>query len=69
MSKPIWASRVVLVVKNMPAMAGDLRDSVWIPGLARSPGGGHGNPVQCSCLEDTMDRGAWSPQGRRVRHD
>ena len=57
------------MVKNMPAMAGDLRDSVWIPGLARSPGGGHGNPVQCSCLEDTMDRGAWSPQGRRVRHD
>ena len=51
------------MVKNMPATAGDLRDSVWIPGLARSPGGGHGNPVQCSCLEDTMDGGYHGQRG------
>ena len=44
------------VVKNLPANAGDAGS---IPGLARSPGGGNGNPLQYSCLENPMDRGAW----------
>ena len=44
------------VVKNLPANAGDA-DS--IPGSGRSPGGGHGNPLQYPCLENPMDRGAW----------
>ena len=45
------ASQGVLVVKNLPASAGDIRDMVLIPGLGRSPGGGHGNSFQYSCLE------------------
>ena len=45
------ASQVVLVVKNPPARAGDVRDMGSIPGSGRSPGGGHGNPLQHSCLE------------------
>ena len=53
------ASQVVLAVKNLPANAGDIRDSGLIPGSGRSPGGGHGNPLQYSCLETPMDRGAW----------
>ena len=44
------------MVKDTPANAGD---AGLIPGSERSPGGGHGNPVQCSCLENPMDRGAW----------
>ena len=47
------------MVKNPPANAGDIRDTGLIPGLGRSPGGGHGNPLQYSCLENPMDRGAW----------
>ena len=47
----------VLVVKNLPANAGDGRDAGSIPGLGRSPGKGHGNPLQYSCLENSMDRG------------
>ena len=50
---------MVLVVKNLPANAGDTREADLIPGLGRSPGGGHGNPVQHSCLENPMDKGAW----------
>ena len=53
-----WASQVALVVKNTPANAGDLRDAGSIPGLGRSPGGGHGNKLEYSCLEDPMDKGA-----------
>ena len=49
---------VVLVVKNPPANAGDLRDSGSILGPGRSPGGGNGNPLQYSCLENPMDRKA-----------
>ena len=45
--------------KNSPADAGDIRDVGSIPGLGGSPGRGHGNPLQYSCLEDPMDRGAW----------
>ena len=51
-------SQVVLVVKNLPANAGDIRDMGLILGWGRSPGGGHGNPLQYSCLEKPMDRQA-----------
>ena len=47
------------MVKNPPAIAGDARDAGLIPWSERSPGGGHGNPLQYSCLENPMDRGAW----------
>ena len=52
-------SQVALVVENPPATAEDVRDAGSIPGSGRSSGGGHGNPLQYSCLEDPMDRGAW----------
>ena len=52
------ASQVVRVVENLPASAGDARGMGLISGLRRSPGGGHGNPLQCSCLQNPMDRGA-----------
>ena len=47
------------MVKNQPAKAGDTGDTSLIPGLGRSPGEGNGNPLQYSCLENPMDRGAW----------
>jgi len=47
------------MVKNLPANTGDIRDAGLIPGSGRSPGGGHGNTLQYSCLENPMDRGAW----------
>ena len=53
------ASQVVLVVKNLPGNAGDIRDTGLIPGSGRSPGRGHGNPLQYSYLENPMDREAW----------
>jgi len=49
---------VALAVKNSPAKI-DIRDAGSIPGLGRSPGGGHGNPLLYSCLENPMDREAW----------
>ena len=58
MHKRIRASHMVLVVKNTPANAGDTRDVGSIPGSERSLGEGHGNPLQYSCLEISMDRGA-----------
>ena len=63
---------VALVIKNLPANAGDIRDAVLIPGSGRSPGAGHGNPLQYSCLENPIDRGAlWAIDidMQRVRHD
>ena len=63
---------MVLVVKNLSANAGDIKDIGSIPGLERFPGGGHGNPFQYSCLENPMDRGACGLQSmglQRVRHD
>ena len=54
------------MVKNLSANAGDIRDSGSIPGLGRSPGGGHGNPLEYSCLENPMDRGAWQAIVHRV---
>ena len=50
---------MALVGKNLPANAGDIRDAGSILGLGRSPGGGHGNPLQDSCLENSMDRATW----------
>ena len=50
---------MVLVVKNPPASTGDIKDAGLIPGLERSPGEGNGNPFDYSCLENSMDRGAW----------
>ena len=53
------SSQVVLVVKNSLANAGDIRDVSLTRGSGGCPGGGHGNALQYSCLENTMDRGAW----------
>ena len=55
----IGASQVALVVRSSPANAGDVRDSGSIAGSGRSPGRGHGNPLQYSCLGISMERGAW----------
>ena len=57
---------MMLVVKNSPATAGDIRDTGSIPGSGKSPGGGHGNPLQCSCLENSVDREAWQAMVHRV---
>ena len=54
---------VALVVKNLPANAGDLRDASSV--LGRSPGGGHGNSLQYSCLENLMDRAGYGPWGHK----
>ena len=54
------------MVKNPSAKAGDARDVGSIPGSGRFPGGGHGNPLQYSCLKIPMDRGAWRATGHRV---
>ena len=54
------------MVKNLPAIAGDIRDVGSIPGLGRSPGGGHGNPLLYSCLENPMDRETWQAAVHRV---
>ena len=55
----IGASQVALVVKNPPANAGKCKRCGFDPWDGKIPGGGHGNPLQCSCLENPMDRGAW----------
>ena len=60
------ASPVVLVIKNLPANAGDIRDAGSIPGWGRSPGGRHGNPLQYSCLENPMGSGAWGATVHRT---
>ena len=62
----VWASQVVLIIKNPPVSAGDSGDTVSIPGLGRSCGEGNGNPLQYSCLENPMDRGAWWATVHRV---
>ena len=54
------------VVKTLPANAGDIRDADLIPGSGRCPGGGHGNPLQYFCLDNSMDRGAWQATVHRV---
>ena len=60
------ASQVALVVKNMPANAGAIREVGLIPGSGRSSGVGNGSPLQYSCLEYPMDRGAWLATVHRV---
>ena len=62
----IWASEVALVVKNRSARAGQVKDVSLSPGLGRSPVGGHDNPLQYSCLENPMDRGALQATVQRV---
>ena len=54
------------VIKNPPANAGDAKDKGSIPGSGSSPGGGHGNPLQYSCLENPMDREAWRATVHKV---
>ena len=66
-----WASLVALAVKNLPANTGDVWDVGLIPGSRRFPGAGKGNPLQCSCLGNPMDRGAWQAmvcRSQRVGH-
>ena len=72
--QPLEASQVSLVVKNLPAYAGDVRDADSIHGSGRSPGGGHGNQLQYSCLENLREREAWQASfsllcRKRVEHD
>ena len=52
---------MVLVVKYLPANTGDVNNVGSMPGSGRTPGKGNGNPLQCYCLENPMDRGAWCP--------
>ena len=64
----LWASQVALVVRNPPANGGDIRDVGSIPGLRRSPGGGHGNPLQYSCLKNPHGQRSmvgYSPWGHK----
>ena len=63
---PRWASQVALVVKNFPANTGDIGGTSSIPRSGRSPGGGCGNPLQYSCLQNPMDTGAWRATVHRV---
>ena len=65
-SNNIGAFQVVLVLKNLPANAGDIRNVGLIPGSGGSPGGGHGSQPQYSCLENPMNRGAWQAITHRV---
>ena len=60
-------SQVTLVVKSLPANAGDIRDAGLIPESGRSPGEGHGSPLQYFCVENPMERGAWQTTVRRVK--
>ena len=64
--KSLQASQVVLFGKNPPGNAGGTRDVGTIPGFGRSPGGGHDNPLQYSCLENPTDRGAWKATVHKV---
>ena len=61
-----WPTQLTLVVKNLPANAGNIRDMSSIPGPGRSPEGGHGSPLQYSYLENPVDRGAWWATVHRV---
>ena len=65
-SNILWASQVAVVVKNLPANAGDPRDAGLIPGLGRSSEGRNGNTLQYSCLENPMVRGDWQATVHRV---
>ena len=63
MSTNSGASQVALVVKNLPANVGDVRDASSIPGSGRSPGGGHGNPLWYSCLEKPHGQRSFGSSG------
>ena len=63
----LWASQVAQLVKNLPANAGDKRDAGLIPVSGRSPGQGNGSPLQCSCLENPVEKGAWWATVRGVK--
>ena len=65
----LWASQVALVVKNLAANVGDLRDVSSIPGSGRSPGGAHGDPLQDSCLKNPVGLGAWWAMVHSVTKD
>ena len=65
-SPVIRASQLVVVVKSLPVNTGDIKDVGLIPGSGRSPGGGHGNPLQYSCLENPMDRAAYKAAFHKV---
>ena len=54
-----WASHIAQLLKNPPGNAGEARNAGLIPGSGRSPGVGNGNPLQYSCLQNSLDRGAW----------
>ena len=63
---------MALLVKNPPANSGDMTDAGLIPGWGRSPGGGHGNPLQYSCLENLWTEepgGLWSSVSQKIEHD
>ena len=62
----MWVSQVALVVKNLPPNSEDIRDEGSFLGLGGSPAGGHGNPLQYSCLDNSVDRGAWWATIHRV---
>ena len=62
----LWASQVALAVQSTPANTGDMRNIGSVSRLGRSPGGGHGNPLQYSCLKNPKDRGAWWATVHRV---
>ena len=64
----VWASQVALEVKNPPANAGDLRNMSLIPGLGRSPGGGHGNSLQYSCIEIPWTEEPGGSQSQTLDH-
>ena len=59
-------SQVTLVIKNLPASAGEVRNVDYLPGSGRSPEGRHGNPLQYSCLENPMDKIAWEATVHRL---
>ena len=65
----LWGFSGCTLVKNLSASAGEARGVSLIPGLGRSPGGGNGNPLHYSCLENPMDRGAWWATVHWVEHD
>ena len=61
-----WTSHVALVARKLRGNSGDVKDVDLIPGSGRSPAGGHGNPLQYSCLENPMDRRAWKDTVHRA---
>ena len=65
----VFAFLMALMVKNPPVNAGDVRDAGSVCGFRSFPGGGHGIPFQCSCLENPVDTGVWWDTAYRVTHN